>query len=133
MHRCADKLTDEQQALICLGGKAAVEMMNPGTIGEGCAWDLMRAARSIRQQMENSAALGFALIDVQSDNYNEMSQFLNHRGEIVVQTELERYMRRVWEILQQHRLFLEKITEELVQKETLLHSDIQRIKVSCEG
>lgn len=133
MHRCADKLTDEQQALICLGGKAAVEMMNPGTIAEGCAWDLTRAARSIRQQMENSAALGFALIDVQSDNYNEMSQFLNHRGEIVVQTELERYMRRVWEILQQHRLFLEKITEELVQKETLLHSDIQRIKVSCEG
>ncbi len=131
MHRCAETVTAGQVILISLGGKAAAEMLCPGEAAEGCSMDIAKAVRGIRQKMENDAALGFGLIDVQSDHYNEMSEFLNHKGEIVVQTELERYMRRAREILQQNRTFLEQLTDELAEKETLLHSDIRRIRLNC--
>ena len=125
MHPCADKITREQHALISLGGKAAAELITPGKQAEGCSSDLSKAIEAIRNRMENDASLGFGLIDVQSSPSNEMSQFLNHKGEIVVQAELERYMFLVREILQDNRAFLEKLAEELARKETLLHSDIR--------
>ncbi len=131
MHRCGDTVTAEQVVLISLGGKAATEIIYPGEVAEGCSRDIAKAVRGIRQKMESEAALGFGLLDVQSDCNNEMSEFLNHKGEIVVQTELERYMRQAREILQRNRTFLEQLTEELIQRETLLYSDIQRIKLNC--
>ena len=131
MHRCADKVSKEQDVLISLGGKAAAEMLYPGKPAEGCSGDLLKAIQAIRYEMERNASLGFGLIDVGTAPNNEMSPFLNHKGEIVVQTELERYLLQAREILQKNRVFLEKLADELVRKETLVYSDIQRIKASC--
>lgn len=50
------------------------------------------------------------------------------RREIVIQAELERYMLKARDILLKNRSFLEHMTEELTEKETLLYSDIQRIR-----
>ena len=61
-----------------------------------------------------------------------MSESLNARNESVKQAELERYIFKTRNILIQNREFLEKIADALVEKETLLYSDIKAIRESVE-
>ena len=60
-----------------------------------------------------------------------MSEIQRSKIETVVHAELERYMQKARGILMQHKEFLDKLTKELIQKETLLYSDVQRIKAEC--
>ena len=60
-----------------------------------------------------------------SENYAE-------RNEAVLYAELERYAFKTRELIIKNREFLEKITNALLEKETLLYSDIQKIKEKCE-
>ena len=57
---------------------------------------------------------------------------MNARNEAVTQAELERYMIRTKDILLKNRAFLEAATEALIEKETLLYSDIRRLKERFE-
>ena len=57
-----------------------------------------------------------------------MSESLNARSEAAVQAELERCYNKAKSILSRNELFLEKIAEAFLEKETLLYSDIQRIR-----
>ena len=57
---------------------------------------------------------------------------MNARNEAVVHAELERYMFKTRDILLRNRDFLEKTAKELVKKETLLYSDILKIRQSVK-
>ena len=57
-----------------------------------------------------------------------MSENMNSRNEAVTHAELERYMIIAKNILLKNREFLEKATEALIEKETLLHSDISILR-----
>ena len=131
MHPCVNDLTYEQKALIALGGKAAVEMYYPGMAAEGCSDDIIKATRSVSCSMGEEASLGFGLVNIGQACFEESSQFLNHKFEIAIQTELERYQLQVRDILMKKKPFLENVMNGLIQKETLLYSDIQRIKAFC--
>ena len=127
VHTCTT-VPDSCEAIIALAGKAAVEMQYPGQLAEGCGRDIKRAVNCIREAVANVGTMGFSLLDVESDHSVSMSESLNARSEAAVQAELERCYNKAKSILSRNELFLEKITEAFLEKETLLYSDIQRIR-----
>lgn len=139
---CCKGVSDSQSAIIALGGKAAVEMRYAGQVAEGCSDDIACAVNCIREAAAKEGALGFSLLNVESDSSSNMSESLNARSEAAVQAELERYYGKARALLAQNEAFLKEITEALVMKKTLLYSDIQAIRgtavkknpaVTCEA
>ena len=59
-----------------------------------------------------------------------MSENMNACNEEVVHAEMEKYMFKARDVLLKNRDFLEKATELLLEKRTLLHSDIKELKES---
>ena len=59
-----------------------------------------------------------------------MSENMNACNEAVVHAEMEKYMFKARDVLLKNRDFLEKATELLLEKRTLLHSDIKELKES---
>ena len=72
------------------------------------------------------------MIDVAVMRFPNTSESMNSRNEAVTQAELERYMIKTKDILLKNRAFLEKAAEVLMEKETLLYSDICEIKKEVE-
>ena len=115
------------QILVSLAGKAAVEL-NYGTCAEGCESDITRAYECIRDVISETGCMGFGVVDVANHHFPESSETLNCRNEAVVQAELERYMFKAKEIIAQNRKYLEKTANALMEKETLLASDIKKLR-----
>ena len=126
VHNCK-VLPDSYEAIIGLGGKAAVEMRYAGQIADGCASDIKRVVNRIREATAKEGTLGFSLLDVESGSSAGMSESLNARSEAAVQMELERCYNKAKNILSANQAFFEKITEAFLEKKTLLYSDIQSI------
>lgn len=126
VHNCK-VLPDSYEAIIGLGGKAAVEMRYAGQIPDGCASDIKRVVNRIREATAKEGTLGFSLLDVESGSSAGMSESLNARSEAAVQMELERCYNKAKNILSANQAFFEKITEAFLEKKTLLYSDIQSI------
>ena len=126
VHNCK-VLPDSYEAIIGLGGKAAVEMRYAGQIADGCASDIKRVVNRIREASAKEGTLGFSLLDVESGSSAGMSESLNARSEAAVQMELERCYNKAKNILSANQAFFEKITEAFLEKKTLLYSDIQSI------
>lgn len=82
--------------------------------------------------MTESGTCGLAMIDVSNGPFSESSESFKARNESVVHAELERYMFKTREILIKNRNFLEKAAELLIEKETLLYSDIKRLRENIE-
>ena len=115
--------------LVSLAGKAAVELYYADTCASGCQSDIKRAFNIIRSGMSENATLGLGMVNV-ATRFFETSENMNARSEAVTHAELERYMLKAKEILLNNREFLEKATEALIEKGTLLHSDIRAIRES---
>ncbi len=130
---CCKSLSDSDEAIVALGGKAAVEMRYAGRIADGCGSDLKRAVNYIREAAANEGTLGFSLLDVESFSSNAMSESLNARSEAAVQSELERCYNKAKSILSKNETFLKKAAEALVEKKTLLYSEIQSIRCAVSG
>lgn len=128
IHRCKNWEHKEHDILVCLAGKAAVELYYSGSCADGCELDLRRAFTGIRDYISQDAALGFGMLDVATQQFTMTSESMNSRNEAVVQAELSRYMFKVRDILLKNKLFLEEVTAALIEKETLLFSEIQNIK-----
>lgn len=128
IHRCKEIRNREQHIMISLAGKVAAEMYHPQTRAQGCYSDLKRAFNAIRDDISESAACGIGMIDVADYRFPETSESLNARNEAVVHAEMERYAYEVRNILIRNRDFLEKAAEALLEKETLLSSDIEELR-----
>ena len=70
------------------------------------------------------------MIDVSTRSFPETSENMNSRSEAVTHAELERYMRIAKDILLKNREFLERVAAALIEKETLLYSDIRALTES---
>ena len=127
IHRCKKITNGKHHIMVSLAGKAAVELYFCDTFAEGVKNDLKAAIEYIRNSMEESGAYGIGFLDVEGEN-NGMSNLTNLRNEAVAYSELERYLLMVKDILLKNRTLLEKMAESLIEKETLLFSDIQKIK-----
>jgi ATP-dependent Zn protease len=70
------------------------------------------------------------MIDVSTRRFRDESENMNARSEAATHAELERCMFRTRDILLKNRAFLERAAEALLEKETLLASDIRAIRES---
>ena len=128
IHRCMPVTRRAHHILISLAGKAAVELYYSGVCASGCQSDIRKAADNIRDAISESGTGGFGMIDVANRRFPESSESFNSRNESVVHAELERYMFKTREILIKNRDFLEKAAKMLSEKETLLYSDIRKLR-----
>lgn len=132
IHRCMPVTRRAHHILISLAGKAAVELYYSGVCASGCQSDIRKAADNIRDAISESGTGGFGMIDVANHRFPESSESFNSRNESVVHAELERYMFKAREILIKNRDFLEKAAQMLSEKETLLYSDIKKLRGSIK-
>lgn len=128
IHRCKELSSRPYHVLVSLAGKAAVELYYSDTCASGCQNDINRAFNIIREGLSENATLGFGMIDVSTNRFPNTSENMNSRNEAVTQAELERYMLITKDILLKNREFLEKATAALIEKETLLYSDISILR-----
>ena len=96
-----------------------------GEIDEGAFRDIERAIYMIREELCGSGLYGMELVTHFKEDMSETKHVLQ---ENCIKSELERQRYRVMRLLTEHRVFFEAITKELMQKETLLFSDMQRIR-----
>ncbi|MBQ6570172.1 MAG: AAA family ATPase [Clostridia bacterium] len=130
IHRCKRLLCDMDDVMILLAGKAAVETFSDQVCAKGCEEDIRRAGNRIIRKIENTGTAGLGMIDVSP--FSESSENFNSRVEAVTHAELERYYKQAKSILIKNKAFLEKVTQALVEKGTLLFSDIQKLKAECK-
>nr|WP_191383993.1 AAA family ATPase [uncultured Lachnoclostridium sp.] len=128
IHCCKELTRRFHHVLVFLAGKAAVELYYSDTCASGCQNDINRAVNIIRKDLSENATLGFGMIDVTTNIFPDTSDSMNSRTEAVTQAELERYMLITKDILLKNREFLEKVTAALIEKETLVHSDISLLR-----
>ena len=115
---------DEDQIALSLAGKVASEMML-GEIDEGAFRDMERAIFVIREEFCDKGFYGMDLVTHFKEDMSETKHVLQ---ENCIRSELERQRYRVMKLLTEHRAFFDLIAKELMQKETLLYSDMQRIR-----
>ncbi len=128
VHRCKDLGRRPYHIIVSLAGKAAVELYYSNAVASGCSQDITNAFNMIREAISENATNGFGMIDVATRRFKHASESMNSRNEAVTQAELERYMVKTKDILLKNRDFLEKAAAALEEKETLLYSDIQKIR-----
>lgn len=127
VRRCKKLPSAKCHILVSLAGKAAVEL-SYGICADGCQSDIKRAYECIRDEISENSSMGFGMVDVANHRFPKTSESLNCRNESVVQAELERYMYKAREIIAKNKEYLEKTANALLEKETLLSSDIKKIK-----
>ena len=124
--RCKGSERRAYEILVALGGKAACEMKY-GRVGNGTGADLERASDEVLQSISRVATLGLSNLALNAQN----SDAYLYGREQVVAAEMERYLFKVKEIVADNREFLDKVAKELLEKHTLLFSDMKRIRESC--
>lgn len=129
IHRCGEPNKRPHEIMSLLGGKVATEMYYSESCASGCHSDLRRAINSLRDDITENGTNGVAFLEYGNPQYR-LSNKNNDIREAVVHSELERFIFETRNILIQNRAFLEKIADALVEKETLLYSDIQAIRES---
>lgn len=127
IHRCKELSRRPFYILVFLAGKAAVELYYSETCASGCQADIRHAYNEIRYALSESGTHGFGMIDVANNSFDSSESF-NTRNEAVTQAELERYMIKAKDILLKNRAFLEAATDALLEKGTLLYSDIRELR-----
>lgn len=130
VRRCKDLKRRPFEVMVSLAGKASVELHFADTCASGCDSDIRKAVRDIRTGMLENAICGFGFLDMEVRCSPGMSESMNARSEAVVYAELERYNLKVKDILLKNREFVEKVVEALLEKETLLYSDISGLRES---
>lgn len=113
---------------VVLGGKAATEL-EYGEIDVGATNDLQRAFKIASRFVSDYCSFGFdSNINVTEENSN----FNRDRYNQKLAFELEKSYMEVKEILAKNRDFIEKIASKLLEKTTIMMSDIQEIKKTCK-
>lgn len=131
IHRCGEPNKRPHEIMSLLGVKVATEMYYSESCASGCYSDLRRAINSLRDDITENGTNGVAFLEYGNPRYR-LSDKNNDIREAVVHSELERFIFETRNILIQNRAFLEKIADALVEKETLLYSDIKAIRESVE-
>lgn len=113
---------------VLLGGKAATEIV-VGEIDVGAMSDLDRAFRVASRFDDEYCGFGFDSNLCYNMNASDMQR---ERHSQRLAYELDNAYLEVKEILFKNREFLEKIANALLEKTTLMMSDIQEIKNTCK-
>ena len=130
IHKCEELERRPYEIMCYLAGKVATEMYYSDSCASGCWSDMKNVIDLVRDGISESGTNGIGMIDVAYRRFPETSESLTARNEAVTQAEIERYILQTRAVLIKNKEFLEKTADALVEKETLLYSDIQSIKNS---
>ena len=114
-------------AMVSLAGKAGVELYS-GEMDMGADTDLQSARSLIRDWAVKLGGVGFSAIERPND---DISSSLMHANETIIAAKLDELYRRAKLLLHENWSFVERICDALLKEETLLSSDILRIRESC--
>lgn len=128
IHKCEELERRPHNIMAALGGKVATELYYSEACASGCYSDLEKAISLLRDGLTESGTNGISFLEF-GDFYNLSDRTFDNR-EAVVHAELERYIFQTRNILLKNKEFLEKVADALVEKETLLFSDIKAIRES---
>ena len=109
-----------------LAGKAATEIVY-GEVDVGASNDIQRAITIAERFVDNYCCFGFDKIEFRDNSSNDLLS----RKEIIIFNELEKYYQEVRKMLILNREFLDKVAQNLVEKETLTCKDVKAIKARC--
>ena len=68
------------------------------------------------------------MVDVANHRFPDTSESMNSRNEAVVHAELERFMYKTKELIFKNKDFIDRVARMLLEKETLVASEILKIK-----
>lgn len=117
-------LGTRETVLVMLAGKAAYELQY-GRMAPGSDSDIQKATKLIRQQVRELGSSGMLGVDTDDEYFGSDTSRLER--ETIVRAELERYLFEAKEMLASHRQMVQELAEALLEKQTLLHSEIQAI------
>ena len=129
IHKCDELERRPHNIMAALGGKVATELYYSEACASGCYSDLDKAIGLLRDGLTESGTNGVSFLEFGDPFYNLSDRTFDNR-EAVVHAELERYIFQTRNILLKNKEFLEKVTDALIEKETLLFSDIKAIRES---
>ncbi len=120
----ASKERMDQVLIQKLSGKAATEVVL-GIIDVGCSDDMRKAFRIIDDYIDSLCAYGF-------DTYvlGDASENLLAKKEQLMALEMNKYYQHTKKLLSENRVFLDKVTDALLEKRTLTQAEIKRIRDS---
>jgi len=120
----ASKERMDQVLIQKLSGKAATEVVL-GIIDVGCSDDMRKAFRIIDDYIDSLCAYGF-------DTYvlGDASENLLAKKEQLMALEMNKYYQHTKKLLSDNRVFLDKVTDALLEKRTLTQAEIKRIRDS---
>ncbi len=130
VRRCRELPDEESHILVSLAGKAAYEL-NFGGCADGCQSDIRRAYLCLSDRVKRNGEFGFAMVDVDEGTFCDPSNSYLSRSEAVIQAELERYLYKAKEIILNKKDYIKRTVDALLEKETLLASDISKIWEIC--
>ncbi|RLI12154.1 cell division protein FtsH, partial [Candidatus Bathyarchaeota archaeon] len=134
----------EAKLVYTLGGRAA-ELLVYGEPSTGAADDLAQATELARRMVASwgmSERLGPVALDKLEEGVFLGKELVSRRAySEKVAEEIDEEVRRIvseaeryaYSLLKEHRALLERVAEELLQKETLDREDLERIKKEVEG
>lgn len=112
----------ENRVISLLGGKAATELKY-GKIDTGCNNDLHRAFNIVERFVDNYCGYGFSSFII-----DENTEWIGMNRNTKIAQEMEKYYSKAKQILSENNIFLEKLTDALVEKKLLTYYDIKKIK-----
>ena len=107
-----------------LAGKAGVALIY-GVMDVNASGDIQNANRLLDLWMTSIAGAGFSEIESANNRMSETRLFSN---EAIKAAEMEELYRRAYKILYDNREFLLAVQKELLEHETLLNSDLTKIR-----
>ena len=116
----------ENRVLSLLGGRAATELVF-GEIDTGAGSDVHRAFDIVTRFVDDYAVHGFAQYTTSDSGHR-----VTDSKDGAVALEMERYYLRAKKILIENRAFLDALAEALLEKKTLLGSEIRKIKAASK-
>jgi len=98
-----------------------------GSVDMGSNSDLSRAFRIVDRFVDNHCSYGFDKFVLDKMSSND----LLNRKESQIYFEMEKYYAQAKKIIFDNIVFLDKLAKELMKKQTLIISDIKRIREEC--
>ena len=127
--RCRGLGSSNHQVLMALAGKAAKELRF-GKVDEGASEDLDKAIDTIKENIIEKGFYGMSVLDV--SGYERKSEVSLANEENIARVELERWFYKAKEIIVANQEFTTAIANALLEKQTLLNSDIKKIRGQCK-
>lgn len=111
---------------VALAGKAATEVVY-GEVDVGANGDLHKAFDLVTSLCDDYCSYGFNKFI-----HHDASDELKSRLDSAVAEYMQNYYNETKNLIVKNRDFLDKLTAELVEKDTLLLNDIQKVRESCK-